>query len=113
MSGTVLDALPLSGWELTGWGIVALVVVMLLRYVASILKAILTGELVTRRELDGMREERDLFKDAWQASQAGHQEKDAAIAEVLPLARTSVTILEQMQHEAAQRRAPERPGGSS
>jgi hypothetical protein len=99
----VLDALPLSGWELTGWGIVAFTVVLLLRYVASVLQKILTGELVTRRELDAMTASRDTFKDAWQVSQAAHQEKDAALAEVLPAVRTVVTIFEQLQRDAAAR----------
>jgi hypothetical protein len=103
----VLDALPLSGWELTGWGIVALVVVLLLRYVASILKAILNGTLVTRREVDAEKERADTWQAAWVASQEAHREKDEALTELVQLGRTSARFIEAMQ--AATGKKPEDP----
>lgn len=99
----MLDALPLSGWELTGWGIVALVVVMLLRYVASILRAILAGQLVTRREVESEKVRADTWQAAWQVAQEAHREKDEALASLLPMVATSVRILEFLQAAAMRR----------
>jgi hypothetical protein len=97
----VLDALPLSGWELTGWGIVAIVVVLLLQLVAWLLRRIFSGELVTRREVDAEKERADTWQQAWEASQAGHREKDEALIELLQLGRTSARLLEGLQQAAA------------
>lgn len=99
----MLDALPLSGWELTGWGIVAIVVVMLLRYVASILRAILAGQLITRREAEAEKARADTWQAAWQVSQEGHREKDEALASLLPMVATCVRILEFLQAAAMRR----------
>jgi hypothetical protein len=96
----VLDSLPVSGWELSGWGIVALVVVLLLRHVASIQKAILTGELVTRREVDAEKDRANTWQAAWAASQMAHREKDEALGELLESSRIIVRVLDQMQNAA-------------
>lgn len=94
--------MPMS-FQLTGWGILALVVVMLVRYVASILKAILNGSLVTRREVDAEKARADTWQAAAQVAQEGLREMSEAFASVLPSIATSVRILEYLQAEAMRR----------
>lgn len=82
----MLDALPVSGWELTGWGIVALFVI-----------GLLSGRLTSRREVDAEKERADTWQAAWEASQTAGRVKDEAIAELLQHSRTTVRVLESIQ----------------
>lgn len=85
----MLDTLPVSGWEMTGWGVVAVFVL-----------AILSGRLASRREVNAEKARADTWQQAWEVSQAGHREKDAALVELVQNSRTTVRVLEAMQHAA-------------
>lgn len=85
----MLESLPVSGWELSGWGVVALFVI-----------AILTGRLASRREVDAEKERADTWQAAWAASQMAHREKDEALGELLESSRTIVRVLDHMQNAA-------------
>jgi hypothetical protein len=90
----MFEALPVSGWEMSGWGVVALFVL-----------AILAGRLASRREVDAEKARADTWQHAWEASQAANREKDEALTELLQLGRTSARVLEHLQDASSEKRS--------
>lgn len=64
------------------WGLVALIVLMVLR-----------GTLVPRRTYDDMREERDTWRAAHQVSEEARHEAQEHANELLELSRTAIPLL--------------------
>ncbi|MFB7798926.1 hypothetical protein [Isoptericola sp. NPDC056134] len=82
-----MDFLPQWASDLSGWGVVAVMVVMLL-----------TGRgLATRREVDAEKARADTWQDAWRTEHARNAEKDAQMTELLEIGRTSAKVLEAIQ----------------
>ncbi len=80
----MIDGIPLSISDLSGWGVVAILAVMLL-----------TGRgLATQREVRAEKERADSWQAAWSVSQQSNREKDEQIAELLEHSRTTVKVLE-------------------
>lgn len=90
----MLDGVPLSVADLSGWGaflvIVFLVVVSFLR-----------GWLYPKAALLAEKARGDTFKEAWERAQSASEAKDAAMYELLQNSRTTVRLLEALQQAAS------------
>lgn len=86
----MFDGIPLSIADLSGWGVVALLVVMLL-----------TGKgIATRREVEAEKTRADTWQDAWSAERARNDIAFEQLGELLEASRTSAKILDVL-HAAA------------
>lgn len=92
----MIDGIPIGIGDLSGWGVVAILVIMLL-----------TGRgLATRREVDAEKTRADTWQAAWQAERSANREKDAQGAELLEHARTTSRIVAALQAQAQTRVSP-------
>ncbi|MBE7701277.1 hypothetical protein H9623_13330 [Oerskovia sp. Sa1BUA8] len=80
----MLDGVPLNIGELSGWGVVALIVVLLL---------LGKGGIAFRREVDAEKSRADTWQDAWKAERAAAQERAEQWSELLELARAADRVL--------------------
>lgn len=88
----MLDGIPLNVTDLSGWGVVAILVIMLL-----------TGRgLATRREVDAEKSRADTWQKAYDAERAISAEKDENLAELLEHSRAAAKILDAL-NEARER----------
>lgn len=85
-----MDGLPLDITDLSGWGVVAIFVVMLL-----------TGRgIATRREVDDAKALAETFKDAWTAERARNDERDGQFTELLESSRTTARAVDVIYERA-------------
>lgn len=93
-----MDFLPQWASDLSGWGVVAVMVVMLL-----------TGKgLATRREVDQANARADKFQQAWEVVVKARQEDSAQKGELMENARLTARVMEELQKQAR-----ENAGGDS
>lgn len=88
-----MDSIPLDNI-----GVVGLVV--LLGWMLA------TGRLVTRREADEIRRDRDEWRRAWEAASSDAQSSSAQVAELLEHARVADATLRALSQVAASRESP-------
>lgn len=86
----MIDGIPLDVSNLSGWGVVAVVVLMLL-----------TGRgIATRREVDAEKARADLWQTAWTAERARNDEAFEGLAELLEIGRTTNKVLDVLHQQA-------------
>jgi hypothetical protein len=91
----MIDGIPVWMSDLSGWGVVAILVVMLL-----------TGRgLATRREVDAEKARADTWQTAWTTERATRQEESEQNRELLENSRTTVRVLKAIQQAQAERPA--------
>lgn len=99
----MIDGIPVWMSDLSGWGVVAILVVMLL-----------TGRgLATRREVDAEKARADTWQAAWSAAMATIKEKEEHDGELIENSRTTVKVLKALQAQAARPTAPSESEDSS
>ena len=92
----MIDGIPVWMSDLSGWGVVAILVVMLL-----------TGRgLATRREVDAAEKRADTWHAAWTTAMTTIQEKDEQQAELLENSRTTLRIVQALPVSADRPAAP-------
>lgn len=93
----MIEGIPPGLMDLSGWGVVGLIVVLLL---------LGKGGIAFRREVDAEKVRADTWQAAWQAERAASQEKDATSVELLENSRTTVRVLEVLQAQAERGESP-------
>lgn len=97
-----MDFLPQWASDLSGWGVVAVGVLMLL-----------SGRgLATRREVDAEKARADKFQHAWELLMKARQEDVDHLAELMENSRTTVRVMEALQDQARRSAGSSEPSGS-
>ena len=87
----MIDGLPLSITDLSGWAVVALIVVMLVTG---------RGGIALRREVDAEKARADLWQTVWGTERAPNDVVFGQLGEVLETSRTSARVLEVLHEKA-------------
>lgn len=103
MKGMAAEMLPDVASNLSGWGVVGVLVIMLL-----------TGRgLATRREVDAEKARADLWQDAWKAERTANSEKDRHIEELVENSRATAKVLAVLQEQSTRLEERSQEWGSS
>lgn len=89
----MIDGVPLTVMDLSGWGVAVFVLLLL-----TVL--VLRGKIPSQSALEAERRRADVFEQAWEKSQEALRAKDEAWTELIQNSRTTVKILEGIQEEA-------------
>lgn len=96
-----MEFLPQWVSDLSGWGVVAVLVFLLL-----------TGRgIATRREVDAANARADKFQHAWELLMTTRREEAAQMVELMENSRTTMRVMEELQEAA--HRSPDRPREAS
>lgn len=87
----MIDGIPLSITDLSGWAVVAIIVVMLVTG---------RGGIALRREVDAEKARADLWQTAWGTERARNDVVFSQLSEVLETSRTSARVLEVLHQKA-------------
>jgi len=99
----MIDGIPIDIGQVSGWGVVGILVIMLL-----------TGRgLATRREVDAEKARADTWQAAWAAAMSTIKEKAEQDGELLENSRTTVRVLKALQAQADRPAAPSESEDSS
>lgn len=80
----MIEGIPPGVMDLSGWGVVGLIVILLL---------LGRGGIAFRREVDAEKSRADTWQDAWKAERAAAQERAEQWSELLELARAADRVL--------------------
>lgn len=87
----MIDGIPLSITDLSGWAVVALVVIMLVTG---------RGGIALRREVDAEKTRADTWQTAWGAERARNDEVVGQVSELLENSRATVKVVDVLYERA-------------
>lgn len=87
----MIDGLPLSITDLSGWAVVGLIVIMLVTG---------RGGIALRREVDAEKARADTWQTAWGAERARNDEVVSQVSELLENSRATVKVVDVLYERA-------------